>query len=361
MGHGRSSIQSEFAFFLHHFLEGLNYSSLTTEKTSIMDNKEENCFALLLSSTPIWLPVKCEEPLSSGTFCYFEKTITEYGDVVSSDRRLCPTGSILKNYTCFHFIWHNSFKFVCNGTGMTNVNIDQFKFLFNAVCPVFPPIVLPATVGSRKGMRYNKVFSKFQMNTFILHKNMSALHICSSEKHPIDPEYSVFQCQEMAFISVKFICNDVADCPSPDDVDERGCTCNNTAHISNKCKHSINESGSKACSIFYYLSQDQICHPYISIPEAATTQMPGRNKDTHRDNKILKMASETKSAEQSSTNAVTERNHHCTTFECQQQGQIPCGTCPEKCFSISAICLFRTSKFAGLEPCGNGAHLQDCK
>ncbi len=296
--------------------------------------------------------MNCKTALVSGTFCYFEKAFAASSDTCPSNNSFCHKGSILQNDTCFYFAWHNRASRACREKKMRQLkprNIRQFHFLFHAVSSVFPIIALRPSDSLATGVTFENFFNSFQYSSHILHKGKSAIHICFKIKQQVRKQESVLLCPEKGYISKIHLCNEVADCPNS--TDESGCICS-TSNFSSSCKYLIDDLGKKTCSILYYNTCNKNCHPYISITNHTKSARSSDGKA------ILKIKEGMNSSGDEGMSAATQLD---TIFTCQQNGAISCGTDPETCHSISAICIFKKNKFGTLDPCRNGAHLQDCK
>ena len=228
---------------------------------------DRQCSLMLLSNLaePEWIQINCTERLLVDVICVMK---TNHNNVSNSKYHIgennltCPINILSKNTRCYLFLWYSiskptDLKSYCrlhNALPAKDINIKYFHFLFDAIQPVFPTILLLDDVFKTKVHKfsYNKYLS-------VCHVNHSILSSSNIEGFLLCTLYFVY-------ISYLFVCNGNADCPNEDKSDEEYCICQidkkSRNFKANLCKKLVQNKNSRTiCSSLYFRAKGS-CHKY---------------------------------------------------------------------------------------------------
>ena len=227
-------------------LERVNYESILSVYPYLVNNVGINgsyydttCFMMLLVNLaePDWIQIDCHQKILPNVLCYLQKTSKE-GKMNTNvtfvhERKACPKSQILKNNSCYLFVWLNGrdkkpMKQLCKNNNAYPIhlrNITFFQYLFDAVAVVFPPFMF---LHSLEDYLYKFTYRKY-VNIYvyskeeILSNETAGLHICSSEIKLISTGDNVFHCKHGSSVLVIFICDGVVDCPFDNSDEMQSC------------------------------------------------------------------------------------------------------------------------------------------
>ena len=125
--------------------------------------------------------------------------------------------------------------------------------------------------------------------------------------------------------------------------------------------HSINKR--TVCSTLYFVAKDS-CHKYL--PPTNLSKNLTKIKFLCSDKRIIDVSLKNdlvidcpNSAEDEDILISLLQFEHIN--HCRKKYEIACTQGHTKCYNISDICTYRVNDFGRIEPCSNGAHLQNCE
>ena len=328
---------------------------------------------------PEWIQISCTEKLLADVICINRTDPLHVRNANYEAREIsmiCPINAISKDARCYLFLWHSineptDLNLHCrlhNALSAQVLGIQYFQYLFDAIQSVFPPILSPHQIDKAKIHRYtyNKYISVYHYEDSVTsNTNGDGFNLCTSKKMHVVTGENVFLCRSDVYISYLFVCDGISDCPNRDNSDEEFCHCLfNEKNKGNLCKESVNYKDNKTTCTTLYFSAKGSCHKYITtnyqskklkkenflccdnstIDTALKNDMVIDCKDSAEDEEIL--------------NSVLRYKQVRT---CRKPYEIPCKEGYSKCFNISDICNYRVNLFGRIQPCSNGAHLQNCE
>ena len=345
---------------------------------------QEKCSMMLLSNLaePEWIQISCTEKLLADVIC---TNRTDALPARNSNKELreinmmCPSNAISKDTRCYLFLWNSinepiDLKLICkmhNTLSAKGINMPYFQFLFDAIQPVFPPILSPHQTDKTKIHRftYDKYLSVYNFQESVISSTKThGFILCTSKKMSVVPGENVFQCRSNVFISYLFVCNGIIDCPNGDNSDEGSCHCEftkkNREFNNNLCKELVDHKNNKTtCSTLYFRSKGT-CHKYTIVKYPAETL-----------NKAIFMCSDNRTIDITLKNDMVidcsnsaEDEEILKSFlkykqfkSCRTPYEIPCKQGYSNCFNISDICNYKVNSLGRIQPCSNGANLQNCQ
>ena len=339
---------------------------------------------MLLSNLaePEWIQISCTEKLLADVICTNRTDVLHARNSNYELREInmvCPINAISKDPRCYLFLWKSineptDLKLHCslhNTLSVQGINMPYFQFLFDAIQPLFPPILSPHQTDKTKIHRftYDKYFSVYNFKESVIPSTKShGFNLCTSRKTFVVPGENVFQCRSYVFISYLFVCDGTIDCPNWDDSDEESCHCEftkkNREFNNNLCKELVDHKNNKTTCSSLYFSAKGTCHKYTTIKYQAETL-----------NKAIFLCSDNSTIDITLKNDMVidcpnsaEDEEILESFlkyeqikTCRTPYEIPCKKGYSNCFNVSDICNYRVNSFGRIQPCSNGANLHNCE
>ena len=213
---------------------------------------------------PEWITINCDEKLTTDVMCYIEDVtnLTTTTDLPASV--VFNANCIIKNNKCFVFHWINrNYLKIQDDKSIKNVlDIESFKFLFDAVSATISPILY-------SDYKYKVTYQKYAgFYDFRVEKtNENSEGFVVSKLNPVSlmkVGLNTFKCEKNVFISITLLCNGHNDCSGQDPLDEIGCECDSQVANMTKCKSKIKGIGLKMCSYFLQAVNNS-CHVYENV------------------------------------------------------------------------------------------------
>ena len=376
----------------------------------------DKCAALLLYNLadPEWITVDCDEPLGHQAFCVISvRDKTKNVTLVSEKNlKLYDRQCIIRNFTCFVFNWVTYADiFKGNILHTSYANIQAFKFLFDAISVLFPPIFI-------ENAQWFETYERFS-NTYRYQKSLvtkDSIEAFIIQKH-IELEWfmgsNLFRCASHSYISIHYICDRRIDCPGKQPTDEIGCHCHTSENYSSKCKYIVGNNNKTTCSDFYVKGFNKSCQ-ILSIRDNSVNKIENNMTDIaiemnnctitnlhlsylqnhftpilingkrhpcyEEDFKHLNQTTELFKCSSGKTigaylindliadcgptaedEFIIRYNTKIKEFACPKKGQLPCIDGHIRCYNVSQICYYKLSENNNLLPCRTGNHLENCK
>ena len=327
------------------------YGSYYPIEYSTQNNYENkiNCHVILLKdlANPKWIPVDCDEPVTSNILCYFEVEQDVKEPLSVPSRHIYDKICIAKNNTCYKFLWYKN-EFIKREK--YPIHIKNFQYIFDAVETTFPPIF---------SVDFKHVFSYQRLGHIYIYRKRKrrisddeGLYIHQEKYYNFIKGGNVFECGNGRLISVYFLCDGINDCGNVNSTDEVGCYCGKEDYYSNKCKYVYEErvhrlKQANSCSYYYFKAKTNKCTKYL---------LPSYQNNSRNNFRTI-------------TNLLTAENllgnytpNEYNTFQ-WDTGQLPCSNDHPlmHSFHIFDICTFIKDTMNNLIPCPLGEHLQNCK
>ncbi len=271
-----------------------NLSLLLDLSTNILQPFVEDKFActivlLINMAQPEWLAVDCNKTYLTYALCRDNDIISKAFDTfhcVECQQKVCSENAVVNNGICYNFIWFDNILFprlqlmkVCDRRTMLRQVDQNTSALINVLKGVdynFPPLLTPHEYHSSLASAYKNQKFMNEFSTEILPVNDAlGFVICMQATKPSETFGNLLSCSNNSFVSVRFWCDDVVDCPY-DDTDERNCTCMETFHQrDNITLHGMSEG--VRCKNLYFTGLDGQNFLY-----APTTNMTEKNTITEK-------------------------------------------------------------------------------
>ena len=334
---------------------------------------------MLLSNLaePEWIQIGCTEKVLVDLVCIIKTShskATNINNHVNGNSLICPINAISKDTRCFLFSWHKikkstDLKSYCKlnfAVPVQDLDIQYFLYLFDAIQDVLPPILYQTDKGKLYRFTYEKYLSIYHFNRSILsNTNVEGSTLCTLQKIFVINGENVFKCRSNVFISYLFVCDGILDCPIGDS-DEEFCYCQygKESKNINLCKELIDSTNNETvCSTLYFTAKDS-CHKYIT-----PTNLSKKHTKINfvcSDKRIIDMSLKNDLVIDCPNSAEDEETlMSLLQFEqislCRRKYEIACKQGHPKCYNISDICTYRINFFGRIQPCSNGAHLQNCE
>ena len=339
---------------------------------------------MLLSNLaePEWIQINCTERLLVDVICVMKTDHDNVSNItyhIGEKNLICPINTIAKDTRCYLFLWYSinqptDLKSYCklyNSLPVKDIDIKYFHFLFDAIQPVFPIILFLDDVFKTKIHRFtfNKFLSVYQFNhSIISNTNVEGFLLCTLKKMPVLTGNNMFQCKSDVFISYLYICDGIADCPNGDESDEEYCLCQigkkSRNFKTNLCQKLVQNRNNKTICSSLYFSAKGSCHKYVQARYPSeklrkSNFLCSENRTIDITLKNDMVVDCPNSAEDEEILLSLLKYEEART--CRRPYEIPCKEGYSRCFNISHICTYRINLSGRLQPCSNGAHLQNCK
>ena len=414
----RSAEKKSFIFNNNRIFDNINMSKAISMKL-YPETHIRRCGAILLYNLAEveWITVDCNEPLGYQGFCVVSHrniTSERSPSIYQLDLKVTNSKCIIRNDTCFLFIWLNTSErmSIKQDSYPTNFqNVQLFQFLFDAIGTKFPPIFIE---DAKQIVTYEKFANVYNYKKHIVPDSLLeafAIYTQKSTKYFIGG--NLFKCNNSVHISVFYICDDIIDCPGESRTDEIKCQCNTTQHYSPSCKYILDGKRERTCSDFYLKGRGNTCHMVNIIDSSididhSVLKKQNISEDNYK-NEIanlfhlknhfkpyLKNRSRHKcfidaynhfdqssnlfncyNGKQISVHLLNDLVPDCgaeaedefilkalasnTYFLCSEKGQLPCIEGHSKCYDVSQICTYKLIFDQYLVPCRTGQHLYNCK
>ena len=315
---------------------------------------------------PKWMSIECEISWLGNVMCMMQnnrKTLVQTPQSPELQRR--QKSCFVKINYCYEFLWYSAGKgkrmMIKQKERPLKLQIKDFKYIFDAINVLFPPIF-------SQDFSYFTTYKRY-FNTYIFenHKvknnSIKAFYIQETNSSLfITKSGNIFECSGKVFISHVLLCDGKQDCPH-DASDEIGCKCSSSEFYHSKCKYVITSNEKEVCSIFYHSLRDGNCILYwISSNEIDSF----KNQTFQcKDVGSIPKSMENDLVSDCLPEAEDELHlyylsYYIEIYTCHNMSQIPCRKHHSQCYSISDICVYKLDKFGYLRPCRTGEHLQNC-
>ena len=274
---------------------------------------------------------------------------------------ICSHGTVIKKSTDLKSYCRLDFAVPVQG-----LDIQYFLYLFDAIQNVLPPILYQTDKDKLYRFTYEKYLSVYHFKQTILsNTNVEGLNLCTLQKIPVVNGDNVFKCRSNVFISYLFVCDGILDCPIGDS-DEKFCYCEFGRKSKNNslCKELVDSRNNNSiCSTLYFIAKDS-CHKYIPLTNLSKnlTKIIFLCSDKRiidislKNDLVIDCPNSAEDEEILMSLLQFEHINHC-----RKKYEIACTQGHTKCYNISDICTYRVNDFGRIEPCSNGAHLQNCE
>ena len=372
-----SDIMRELSCWVEHDLDHLEWFDVfdTTEHTKQTASSElyphrtktQNCTLMFLSNLADieWIQIGCNDSILPHVTCNTKNVSIEVP--YFPPRETCQVPFLLVDRTCISFVWLTAKTEEKRRifSQKKSVNINTFGFLFKAVRPTFPPVVLEA---QSRDFAESWTISKhlntidYKMELVLLSDTVGFFVTeSSSEQHTLR---NMFRCQKQSFASQFLHCDGKIDC-SHDASDEMCCEGNQSNTLKN-CRE-IELVDNRTCPVLFYTSLKGLCHKYI----------PQYHKNTLLSAQHHNVSFSCTDGPQLNSLFVDDLMSECGSngedepillllsigkqlAHCQLPFEMPCYPGHSKCHNVTDICFYRLNKFNHVVPCRNGGHLYNC-
>ncbi len=369
-------LQSYYALFL-----SMNNLSVLLDLSSnvfqpFIENKNACTIVLLVNmAQPEWLAIDCNKSYLTyalGRDIESQKAIHIY-NCVECQQKVCYENAVVNNGSCYNFIWFDilfpglPLMQVCDRRTMLRQVVQNTSALINVLKGVdfsFPPLLTLYEYNSSlvSAYKFQKFMNEFSAEILPVAEALGFV-ICMQTTKPVGTFGNLLSCSNSTFVSIRFWCDGVVDCPY-DDTDERNCTCKKTFQQGdNVTLQRMSEV--MGCKTLYFTGPDG--QNFIYAP---STNMTGNNTVT---DKVVCMSGKAilesqwddlvpdcgpDAQDEPKLRDLLTGN---TIFACSDANQIPCRPGHSVCYNISDTCSFLFDHNFFLMPCRNGGHIHDCE
>ncbi len=246
-----------------------------------------------------------------------------------------------------------------------NTKVPSFQHVYEAVATAtFPPILTSNSSFVTIRKYHNTYLYEAKKVT-----DQSLFGYCITITKSVGVVHSqnLFMCLGGAYISVKYVCDGVHDCPEETASDEVVCKCSGRRNQTKFCKFIISSKG-KTMYGPLYIPIHGTCKLYGTDSNVAT-------ETTHTDSNVemnTKNCSSLLNLPVTVNESIFDVVGHqeismkgaCNTlymYTCSNECEIPCRDNYSHCFGLSQICLYKLCSTGDLMPCKTGEHLQNCR
>ncbi len=300
---------------IYHWDNYTSNSSFLQNQNGLNHNFVCSAMTLTNIAEPHWINIKCTEPLVEDILCQDERKDTKLA--LKQDTSFHPMHCIVSDRKCFKFQTYNGLIKV----GKNNIrDIQQFKYLLDAVATTLPPIF---TDDFHNVIIYQRFYSIYVFEIHKWCKNIEGLYIASTALVTSLRVKGTLECSGIHF-SLEYLCDGETDCHEPLPADEYRCKCNSSTAYSYVCKYVYSNETKTMCSAFYFTTNDGNCQQF-------TDTFVMHNKFVLP---LLQFDTE-------------------TLLSCQDGSM--------SFFSIYQICTYQVDENLQVKPCRYGSHLMDCE
>lgn len=333
----------------------------------VIGNK--SCTLMLIQNLaqPEWISVNCSQPLTNFVLCQFRRWLeSETNDIYhDTGTQMCAPDRIRNMSDCLLILWRSTAMLQDTTTEHCNlVTFSDLRFLTDAtkfLTPIFIKLNLKLLT-----FEFNALSNQYKQLPFLLREGY---HILASKAHEVKRGQNMFSCDNTIFISGMLLCDGKQDCL--DNTDESYCecevlmpssqTCHKTRFFSTEMVQTLRkqqeaerrkiklivgqtQTMSNFCDTIKTHSSDNLCH--LDVNGSIFFNDFLNDCGNAQDEPLLK-------------NLVLN-----LTFpgcKCPDKQHISCLPGHSKCYHLSELCNYKLDSHRRIVPCGNGAHIADCK
>ena len=350
------------------------------------------CTIMILSNLaePDWLSIPCEEKTLYYTVC-----VEKNSEILSENERMnskslyrkqCGLLHVTALGVCYAFMWQETFPIqnnFCETLRGKSTNLDelgQLKHLFKTLPAgvktpnIFVKYKQSTILATRFVVETFNIFTQIQTN--ISRTKREGYFLCKFNTFETMVHSVTYQCAKGGYISLNDVCDQTIDCPN-DNSDEQDCKYSIFLETDNKNHHT---QLVQKCEPLYFTNMHGSCKQHSSkfiykkkrlvlSSEVITTDLsynihnnyfPCRTGEMIHLLLVNDLIPDCKTEDEDEHLLKTILTNHITKNLCKSN-EIPCIDGHSKCFSFTDICIYRVNSFGHLQPCRNGAHLQNCK
>ncbi len=370
--HLRFEKQEISRYSIRHTVEFKHHSCTFSEKrknhvlSKAMQTNEypvtlssKKCVAMFLGNlaSPRWLFVQCNEGYVRNIICSIPNFSPIHKPVGFDKSQFCVSHALLKNNSCFFFKWSKAVTSQQTNFSSTVKSMENRLISSEILLELTGGLVTPVVVATHQKdfpffqMIYDIVQKRYIDNSVVQARTVGFQIFLADATHT-KPHQSLFSCQNKIFMTPRAACDDVIDCPSPDDSDEKVCHCNLSQIdvTENLCKIISVDKSKDICSPLFNMSKEGKCFKYVGEQQVKFSEPP--LSCGHADGLVWNC--------EPAVLDVEMFNLTNSSAECVDPNEIPCIQGHTECFNISSICQYSLGSSNITQICRNGAHLQNC-
>lgn len=367
--------------------------NLFANKTPSSCNKFVHCSIVTNLAEPTWISVECKQNLLHNILCV-ESAKNSVTLVTQNKLKFCSRLAILKELTCFQFIWCDFETVIERKQGiMVFAHYEQLNFLCEATLNIPIPFVVRQNGSQLREVKFHKIHNhcyfasseRNQSNGFLIHTKSATMY---------QKGMNIFKCKNEGFISYAFVCDGFANCPRNEDEETGFChelnrtfrdgserklrrvtelhkSLRQTFSFRSPPNHKLNtiigkdSAKQKACECLSRkgkqtcVENDLIVDCFTDGPEdeqLLLALLTMERRTCQKSGKIVDFWSCSKQNYAEALQLITSQNE-----TCYKDNHLPCRTNYPKCFPFHKICSFMLEENRYLSPCRNGGHLVECQ
>ncbi len=331
---------------------------------------------LLLFTNPAeseWISVNCTKKLLSQVFCDVPTRRQKANGLQQGleKYKTCSKDQVLYTNKCFLFLWlpkeqnqNKSLSAVCHGHHMNAISkfvMRKWTFLILAIQPSFSSVLI-----KRKESVVQITFRKFlyllRFKSVVVSQSHAEGFVICEEARKLSKTvfpHVWFSCQRGGFISNKFLCDGLIDCPNDNDDDETTVLCRQQFHnmvdTDPTQQREATLKGYRKCASLFFSSVKGVCEPFF-VTTNKTSPSPNESGKMGQCFLDREYSNETGN-HQFIVSLLVRRNF----TVCPHPHQLPCGIGHTCCFRVTDTCIYKLHRNKQLKPCSNGGHLETCK
>ncbi len=336
------------------------------------------CTMLLLSNLAEsdWITVDCSDRMLGSVFCSLPSR--NYIEPNSHQRyennTICLLNSIFYNNTCFFFLLfqskvNGSISQFCGKfktTALSEFSFKDWKFLFDAIQPPFPPVLLEENSSYLEQILVRKYLYMFEYKfDKVLSFDAEGFVVCHSLANKSQSYLPKHLLEKGAFVPQSHQCDGIVDC-SLDGSDEEHCLCESSVK-NHLCRELKQHSGKVCCGPLYHRSKEGTCEKYWSNTRVETVSEWDKNSvlfecstgfqiNSHFLNDLVPQCG----GAEDEPELIALLTNNVFVF-CDNLSQLHCLEGHSRCFDIFDICIFHLDFDSQLFPCKTGAHIENCE